>query len=83
MPRKPEDDFAVSFGSQVLRGVERFIQRDAETALDQYRQLLLAAHDFEQLEILRVARTDLQHDAGGVARHGKAPRRSLPHGIHE
>ena len=67
MPRRPEHHIAVAFGSQVFRRIQRLVQRDAEAALEQDRHLGLPPDDFQQLEVLRVARADLQHHAGRVA----------------
>ncbi|WDT81781.1 MAG: hypothetical protein MPW14_08735 [Candidatus Manganitrophus sp.] len=61
-----EDDIAVAFARQILGGVERFVQGDAEAALEQHRHLALASGGLEQFEVLRVAGADLQHHAGGV-----------------
>ena len=61
---KSEDDFLVALARQILGRVERFVQRDAESAFEQDRKLLLAADALEQLKILRVAGPDLQHYAG-------------------
>ena len=45
------------------------IFQEPATALNPARQRLRAAHAFEQLELLRVAPTDLQPDTRGVAGH--------------
>ncbi len=62
-----EDDFVVSFARQVFRGVQRFAQSDSETTLEQNRKFFLPSDEFQQLEILRVARADLEHHSGRVA----------------
>ncbi len=59
-----EHHIAIAFGGQIFRRIQRFIQRDAETALEQHRHLGLTPDDFQQLEVLRVARADLQHHTG-------------------
>ena len=74
MPAQAEHDLAVALGGEVLGGVQRLVERDAEPALDQNRKLLLAADELQELEVLRVARADLEHDAGGVA--GRRERRA-------
>ena len=63
-----EDDAMVAARGDVLAGVERLLERDAHAALEQHRHLVLRADRLEQLEVLRVARADLQHHAGGVSR---------------
>ena len=62
-----ENDIAVAFTGEVFGRVQRFVQGDAETALEQHRHVPLPTGGFEQLEILRVARADLEHHAGRVA----------------
>ena len=66
-PAQAEHDLAIALRRQVFGRVQRFVERDAETALDQHRELLLLADELQQLEVLRVARADLQHDARRVA----------------
>src|SRR5579859_1804241 len=65
---QPEDNVVVALAGQIFRSVQRLVERDAKTTLDQYRKLLLTTNDFQQLEILRVARADLQHYSCRVAR---------------
>jgi hypothetical protein len=62
-----EDHFAVAFGREIFGGVQRLVQRDAETALDQHRKFLLSSDQLQELEVLRVARADLKHDARRIA----------------
>src|SRR5437660_6522541 len=66
-----EDHLAVTLRRQIFSGVKRFVERDAEATLDQHGKFLLASDQLEQLEILRVARADLQHDAGWIAGLGE------------
>ena len=58
-----EDDVAVAARRDVLGREQRLVQRDAEAALEQDREIALAADGLQQLEVLRVARADLQHHA--------------------
>jgi hypothetical protein len=67
MPRRPKTMRGVAARGQVLAGVQRLLEGDAHAALEQHREVVLRAHRLEQLEVLRVARADLQHHAGGVA----------------
>ena len=62
-----EDDFAIPFAGEIFRGVERFAQRNSEPAFQQHRKILLPSDDFQELEILRIARADLQHHSGRLA----------------
>src|SRR3990167_11457930 len=57
------DLFRGSLARQIFGGVQRFLERDPEAALEQHRQLALAPDDLEQLEVLRVARAYLDHHA--------------------
>src|SRR5437870_978741 len=67
-----ENYFVIALARQVFRGVQRLSQSDSKTTLEQNRKLFLAANEFQQLEILRVARANLEHDSRGIA--GKAER---------
>ena len=63
-----ENYLAVALRREVLRRIQRFIQRDAEPSFDQDRKFLLLSDELQQFEILGIAGADLQHDAGGIAR---------------
>jgi hypothetical protein len=62
-----EHDAPVAFTREVLRGVERLVQGDAEAALQEHREVLLAPRNLEELEVLGVAGADLEHDPGWIA----------------
>src|SRR5439155_11768374 len=63
-----EHHLAVALGSEILGRVERLIEGDTKTALDEYREVLLSSDVLQQLEVLGVPRADLQHHAGWTAR---------------
>ena len=67
-PPQAEHDVAVAGARDILRREERLVQRDPEAALQEDGEVALAADRLQQLEILRVARADLQHHARRVAR---------------
>ncbi len=62
-----EDDVGVALAGDVLAGVERLFEGDAHAALEEDGEALLLADVLEELEVLGVARADLEHDAGGAA----------------
>jgi hypothetical protein len=53
--------------SDVLAGVQRLLEGDAHAALEQDRQLRLLSDGLQQLEVLRVAGSDLEHHPGCFA----------------
>src|SRR5207237_10527444 len=63
-----EDDLAVALAREVLGGVQRLVERDVEAALEEDGELLLPPDELQKLEVLRVARADLEHHARGPAR---------------
>src|SRR5208283_3889006 len=62
-----EDNPRVALAGDVFTSVERLLEADAHTPLVKHRKLLLLSESFEQLEVLGVARSHLQHDAGRSA----------------
>ena len=63
-----EDDLRVALGREVLGCVQRLVQRDPEAALHEDGEDRLPSHRLQELEVLDVARADLEHDARGAAR---------------
>ena len=55
-PAQAEDDSPVTLAGKILGGIQRFLQRDAEAALEQHRKIGLAADGLEQFEVLGVGR---------------------------
>src|SRR5262249_52605633 len=58
-----EHDVRVALARDVFDGVEGLFERDAHAALEENGKLALLPDGLQQLEVLRVARPDLQHDA--------------------
>ena len=58
----------VAFAREVFGGIERFLERNAEAALEQHRKLALAADDLQQLEILRIPRDQRETTIEGGGR---------------
>lgn len=61
MPRRQNTIWLPS--DAIFGRAERLVQRDAEPALDQHREFLLAADRLQQFEVLGVPRADLNHHA--------------------
>src|SRR5258708_13995956 len=63
-----KDHFPIAFAGEIFRGVKRFTHRDPKTTFEQNRKLLLSANYLQQLKILRIPRTDLNHHSRRLAR---------------